>query len=82
MEDPKAAFEMALATQTLYSKCLSTPTRDLVRVGYWRSPDPSFLKLNNDGAIFADLQDACISVILRNNDRDVLMAASLMEHYV
>lgn len=82
MEGPKAIIERNLENFKLYLECLSTLTQDLVKVGYWKPPDSSCLKLNMDGAILVDLQDAGISSILRNSERDVLMAASFKERSI
>ena len=42
----------------------------------WKPPDPRQVKTNFDGAIFEDLQEAGIGVIIRNSKGEVLAALS------
>lgn len=81
-EDLKTVIDQALGNFKLYSECLATPTRDLSNVGCWKPLEQGFLKLNTDGAIFANLQDAGIDAILRNWEVDVLMATSFKERSI
>lgn len=82
IKDPKTIIESALVNQKLYSNCLSTITCNLSKVDCWKPPNPSYLKLKTNGAIFVDLQDAGIGAILQNCDREVIMAASLKERFI
>lgn len=65
--------------QKLFSDCLSSTTRNLSKVNCWKLPNQNYLKLNTDGALFVDLQDASTGAILRNSEGEVIMAASLKE---
>lgn len=82
MEPPKVAIERALAAHKLYSKCYLASPCDLVKVGYSQPPEDNILKLNINGVVFANLQDAGIGVVLRNSIGKVLMVASLKERNI
>lgn len=51
-------------------------------LGYWKPPQDRYFKLNVDGALFFDLQEAGVGVILRDSKGDEIMAASLLENEV
>ncbi|XP_042983365.1 uncharacterized protein LOC122312778 [Carya illinoinensis] len=57
----------------------ATSRQQLQQLTKWQAPLEGFLKVNVDGAIFADQRKAGIGVVLRDTNGAILMAASKIE---
>lgn len=78
---PKTTIDEALSYQSLFTLCWATPYPKLKQVGgYWEPPTEGTLELNVDSVVFANIQVIGIGVILRDNNKKVIMATSLREH--
>lgn len=61
---------------------LLSPLSRLTKVSCWKPLNKNTLKLNINGVIFTNLQDAGIVVLLRYSKGDVLMAAKMKERHI
>lgn len=76
---PQSTFDWALSYQALFSDCCKTKGLELLSKGCCQPPDPGFLKLNIDGALFIDMQAVDFEAILRDNNGDALLVTSIKE---
>lgn len=53
--------------QALFAKCTKTTAQELDKVRRWQPPHTGSFKLNVDGALFYDLQEAGIGVIVHDS---------------
>ncbi|XP_041009382.1 uncharacterized protein LOC121253436 [Juglans microcarpa x Juglans regia] len=75
-------MEHALLLYKEYDESHKSSTQALDIIYKWHPPLAAALKLNTDGAIFADLASLGISVILRDYQGKVLLSASGRESVV
>lgn len=76
------AFEGALAVKVSFQKYTAQPASPNLYKSGWLPPPTGFLKLNVDGALFSNLQQAGVGFIMRDCSRSAIMAASIKEPHV
>lgn len=60
---PKYVFSQALSNLDFYAECYKASQVETKRVGCWLPPPENFFKLNTDGALFFDKQEARIGAM-------------------
>ncbi|KAF5471637.1 hypothetical protein F2P56_008414 [Juglans regia] len=80
--DPLAAVNHALSLQKTFIQLKTSNAMGRGKLCKWKPPPPGFLKLNVDGAMFADVGKSGIGVVLRDEAGQVVMAATKKEDFV
>lgn len=70
---------MALSYLTFFLDWYRSPSIKLPKIGDQQPPPIGEYKLNVDGALFFDHQMVSVGAILRNDNGDILLAASMRE---
>ncbi|KAF5463138.1 hypothetical protein F2P56_019077 [Juglans regia] len=79
---PVQAADHALSLCKIFNEVRVSTTREMYMISRWQAPTHGFLKLNVDGAIFADLRRAGVGVVLRDMCGVIVMVASKHEEDV
>ncbi|KAF5470862.1 hypothetical protein F2P56_011350 [Juglans regia] len=73
---------MLLSICKAFNDVQTTTSRDLYKFSKWQAPPDEYLKVNVNGAVFADFRKARVGIVLRDMSGGIVMAASKNEEEV
>ncbi|KAF5470679.1 hypothetical protein F2P56_011176 [Juglans regia] len=80
--DPMAVVNHALFLHRVFMQLQISSENERQQICRWKPPSSSFLKLNVDGAVFADGNKAGVGLVLRDENGKVVWAATKAEDAV